>query len=158
MACAEHDVRSLTGSPSMRTQLQYDCRRDDAHEQHTKYQVSGMSPKLRLGLREEAQFEEDLLELTPFLRSFARALSQNQETAQDLTQETLLRAWQARATFKAGTNLKGWLCVILRNKFYSDFRRTRREVDWDQEEVSSIACWRSEQAGAIDLSDTVRAL
>jgi RNA polymerase sigma-70 factor (ECF subfamily) len=142
----------------MSTQLQYDCRRDHLHQQHAKYRVSGIRPNLRLGPGEEAQFEENLLELAPFLRSFAHALSRNRDTAQDLTQETLLRAWRARATFKPGTNLKAFLCTILRNKFYSDGRRTRTKVEWEKVKVDSISYRGAEQAFALDLSDTLRAL
>ena len=55
---------------------------------------------------DDAQFKKDLLELIPFLRAFARSLCGNQETADDLAQETLVKAWQARDMFAPGTNLK----------------------------------------------------
>jgi RNA polymerase sigma-70 factor (ECF subfamily) len=142
----------------MRTQLQYGCPPDRLNQRNAEYQLGAISLNPRLGLGEEAQFEENLLELAPFLRSFARALSGNKEAAEELTQETLFRAWLARATFKPGTALKAWLCVILRNKFYSDARRAWREVAWDQESVNHVSVSRPEQVGAIDLSDTVRAL
>ena len=52
----------------------------------------------------EKQFKTDLLELIPFLRAFARSLCGNQEMADDLAQETLVKAWQARGMFAPGTD------------------------------------------------------
>jgi RNA polymerase sigma-70 factor (ECF subfamily) len=94
----------------------------------------------------------------PFLNSFARVLSRDREIAKDLTQETLFRAWRARATFQPGTNLKGFLCTILRNQFYSDGRRTRSKVKWQNEQGDRISYAPAEQGYAMDLSDTLRAL
>ena len=76
--------------------------------------------------------------LIPFLRAFARSLTGNQEGADDLAQETLVKAWQSRATFIPGTNLKAWLFTILRNQFYSDRRRAWRQAPWDQDAAERI--------------------
>jgi RNA polymerase sigma-70 factor (ECF subfamily) len=59
----------------------------------------------------------------PVLRSFARGLCGDATTGDDLAQDTLLKAWQHRAQFTTGTNLKGWLLKIARNHFYSQRRR-----------------------------------
>lgn len=64
-------------------------------------------------------FKSELLGLIPFLRAFARSLTGNPEAADDLAQETLVKAWQSRDTFIPGTNLKAWLFTILRNRFRS---------------------------------------
>src|SRR5579884_1940448 len=106
----------------------------------------------------DAQFKADLLDLIPFLRAFARSLCGNQETADDLAQETLVKAWQARGMFAPGTNLKAWLFTILRNQFYSDRRRAWRQAPWDQDAAERIPGSSSEQAWAAELSDTARAL
>jgi RNA polymerase sigma-70 factor (ECF subfamily) len=106
----------------------------------------------------DAQFKTDLLELIPFLRAFARSLCGNQETADDLAQETLVKAWQARGMFAPGTNLKAWLFTILRNQFYSDRRRAWRQAPWDQDAAERIPGSSSEQSWAAELSDTARAL
>ena len=106
----------------------------------------------------DVQFKSDLLELIPFLRAFARSLCGNQETADDLAQETLVKAWQARAMFAPGTNLKAWLFTILRNQFYSDRRRAWRQAPWDQDAAERIPGSSSEQTWAAELSDTARAL
>lgn len=106
----------------------------------------------------DAQFKGDLLQLIPFLRAFARSLCGNQETADDLAQETLVKAWQARDMFAPGTNLKAWLFTILRNQFYSDRRRAWRQAPWDQEAAERIPGSAGEQSWAAELSDTARAL
>jgi RNA polymerase sigma-70 factor, ECF subfamily len=107
---------------------------------------------------DDARFKADLLDLIPFLRAFARSLCGNQETADDLAQETLVKAWQARDMFAPGTNLKAWLFTILRNQFYSDRRRAWRQAPWDQDAAERIPGSAGEQAWAAELSDTARAL
>ena len=106
----------------------------------------------------DSQFKADLLDLIPFLRAFARSLCGNQEMADDLAQETLVKAWQARNMFAPGTNLKAWLFTILRNQFYSDRRRAWRQAPWDQDAAERIPGSSAEQASAAELSDTARAL
>lgn len=103
-------------------------------------------------------FRSELLALIPFLRAFARSLCGNPETADDLAQETLVKAWQSRDTFIPGTNLKAWLFTILRNQFYSDRRRSWRQAPWDQEFAERIPGTREDQTWAAELSDTARAL
>ncbi|HTO39926.1 MAG TPA: sigma-70 family RNA polymerase sigma factor [Rhizomicrobium sp.] len=103
-------------------------------------------------------FRSELLALIPFLRAFARSLCGNPETADDLAQETLVKAWQSRDTFIPGTNLKAWLFTILRNQFYSDRRRAWRQAPWDQESAERIPGTREDQTWAAELSDTARAL
>src|ERR1700761_4300292 len=105
-----------------------------------------------------SDFKTELLGLVPFLRAFARSLTGNQEAADDLAQETLVKAWQSRATFAPGTNLKAWLFTILRNQFYSDRRRAWRQAPWDQDAAERIPGASEEQAWAAELSDTARAL
>jgi RNA polymerase sigma-70 factor, ECF subfamily len=114
------------------------------------------SPRANSG-REEP-FKDGMIELIPFLRAFARSLCGNQEMADDLAQETLVKAWQARNMFTPGTNLKAWLFTILRNQFYSDRRRAWRQAPWDQDAAERIPGSTAEQSWAAELSDTARAL
>jgi RNA polymerase sigma-70 factor, ECF subfamily len=107
---------------------------------------------------ENPDFKTDLLALVPFLRAFARSLTGNPEAADDLAQETLVKAWQSRASFIPGTNLKAWLFTILRNQFYSDRRRAWRQAPWDQEAAERIPGGGEDQVHSAELSDTVRAL
>jgi len=106
----------------------------------------------------DGPFKAGLIELIPFLRAFARSLCGNPEMADDLAQETLVKAWQARDMFTPGTNLKAWLFTILRNQFYSDRRRAWRQAPWDQDAAERIPGSAGEQTWAAELSDTARAL
>ena len=103
-------------------------------------------------------FKSELLSLIPFLRAFARSLCGNYESADDLAQETLVKAWQSRSAFEPGTNLKAWLFTILRNQFYSDRRRAWRQVPWDQDAAERVPGTSQDQNWSAELSDTSRAL
>jgi RNA polymerase sigma-70 factor (ECF subfamily) len=74
-------------------------------------------------------FQTALADQLPGLRAFARSLARDPTLADDLTQETLLKAWAARERFSEGTNLRAWLFTILRNVYYSRLRKRRREVE-----------------------------
>ncbi|MGE4373352.1 MAG: sigma-70 family RNA polymerase sigma factor [Xanthobacter sp.] len=67
--------------------------------------------------------------LLPALRAFARALTRGRSEADDLVQETLLKALSNIDKFEPGTNMRAWLFTILRNSFYTDIRKRRRESD-----------------------------
>jgi RNA polymerase sigma-70 factor, ECF subfamily len=73
-------------------------------------------------------FREALLAALPSLRAFAISLTFAVDQADDLVQDTLVRALSHRDQFRAGTNLEAWLFTILRNAFYSSRRRRRFEV------------------------------
>jgi RNA polymerase sigma-70 factor, ECF subfamily len=62
------------------------------------------------------------------LRAFAISLTRNVTLADDLVQETVLKAWNNIAKFEPGTNMQAWLFTILRNTYFSSLRKTRREV------------------------------
>ena len=79
------------------------------------------------GAREDG-WRDDLLAMTPVLRAFAWSLSHNGSDADDLVQDTLIKAWTNREKFEPGTNLRAWLFTILRNTYYSALLRRRREV------------------------------
>jgi RNA polymerase sigma-70 factor (ECF subfamily) len=72
---------------------------------------------------------DDILAAVPSLRAFAISLSGNSDRADDLVQETLLRALANIDSFQPGSNLPAWLFTILRNLFRSDYRKRRREVE-----------------------------
>src|SRR6185503_15197727 len=79
----------------------------------------------------EAQFEAELIGLLPFLRAFSLMVSRNRPLSEDLAQEVLAKAWKARSSYQYGTNLKAWLCTILRNEYGTHQRRAWRQVPWD---------------------------
>jgi RNA polymerase sigma-70 factor (ECF subfamily) len=66
--------------------------------------------------------------MIPALRAFAWSLSHNSADADDLVQDTLIKAWTHRDKFEVGTNLRAWLFTILRNTYYTAAVRRRREV------------------------------
>ncbi len=71
---------------------------------------------------------DDIVLHLPALRAFALSLTRSPDRADDLVQDTVEKAWRNIASFTPGTNLRGWLCTILRNSYYSSLRKTRREV------------------------------
>lgn len=62
------------------------------------------------------------------MRAFALSLTRNSTAADDLVQDTLVKAWKSFDSFQPGTKLQAWLFTIERNTFYSDRRRAKREV------------------------------
>src|SRR5450755_2140240 len=75
-----------------------------------------------------AQIRQDMVAAIPRLRAFAVSLCGNPDRADDLVQETLAKALLNIKSFSIGTNLLAWLFTILRNAYYSEFRKRRREV------------------------------
>ena len=78
-------------------------------------------------------FQSELVKLIPHLRAFARTLTGDATQADDLAQDAMIKAWDARKSFQLGTNMKAWTFMILRNQFYSDKRRSWRQIQLDQE-------------------------
>ena len=74
-------------------------------------------------------FTEGVLASVPSLRTFAISLTRATDQAEDLVQETVLRAISKQQQFEPGTSLQGWLFTILRNQFLSDHRKAVREVE-----------------------------
>ena len=75
------------------------------------------------------QTRDSILSAIPNLRAFAISLSGNVDRADDLVQETVLRALANIDSFQPGTNMSAWLFTILRNLFRSEYRKRRREVE-----------------------------
>ncbi len=76
---------------------------------------------------EQAALRREIIRLLPDMRAFARFLLRDRPAADDLVQDTVMRALQALGQFQAGTNLKAWLFTIERNAFYEQVRRRKRE-------------------------------
>ena len=77
----------------------------------------------------DAALKDAMLAAVPSLRAFAISLSGNVDRADDLVQETLLRAIANIDSFQPGTNMSAWMFTILRNLFRSEYRKRRREVE-----------------------------
>ena len=71
---------------------------------------------------------DELVNHLPALRAFALSLTREGASADDLVQDTILKAWSNMDKFDPASDLRAWLFTILRNTFYSGLRKTRREV------------------------------
>ncbi|WP_425228306.1 sigma-70 family RNA polymerase sigma factor [Sphingomonas sp.] len=103
-------------------------------------------------------FKVQLAQVIPHLRAFGRSLSGSRDLADDLVQETLLKAWAARLRFQAGTNMRAWTFIILRNLYLSQMRRSRFKGEWDDLVADRILAAPASQDRHVELGDMQRAL
>jgi RNA polymerase sigma-70 factor (ECF subfamily) len=86
-------------------------------------------------------FVDGIMAALPHLRAFAISLAKNVDRAEDLVQDTVLKAIGKQESFEAGTNIQAWLFTILRNAFFSIRRKTQREVeDSDGSLAATLVC------------------
>jgi RNA polymerase sigma-70 factor, ECF subfamily len=104
------------------------------------------------------KFRDDLLAAIPGLRAFGISLTSRTDRADDLLQETLMKAWKHHDSFQPGTNMKAWLYTILRNEFYSQIRKRSREVEDAEGTFAGKVEVPPEQHGYLDLADFRSAL
>jgi len=98
-------------------------------------------------------FRRELVALIPHLRAFARSLTGEPTAADDLAQDTMMKAWDARASFEMGTNMKAWTFMILRNQFYSEKRRSWRQSQLDQEAAERTLMAVDDPASPVALNE-----
>ena len=103
-------------------------------------------------------FRDQLVALLPSLRAFARGLCGHREMADDLAQDTMMRAWAARESYTQGTNFRAWMFMILRNIFYTTVRKNSRMTSWDPEIAERILVEPATQHVGIELNDVQKAL
>lgn len=77
----------------------------------------------------KADPREEIIEHLPALRAFALSLTRNGALADDIVQDTVVKAWTSFDSYKPGTKLRAWLFTILRNNFYSHHRKFGREIE-----------------------------
>jgi RNA polymerase sigma-70 factor, ECF subfamily len=106
----------------------------------------------------EPDLREGLLAAVPGLRAFAISLSGQVDKADDLVQDTLLRALSNLHRFEPGTNLNAWLFTILRNLFHSEYRKRRREVEDPDGSFAGRLKVQPEQGVHLDFEDFRAAL
>jgi RNA polymerase sigma-70 factor (ECF subfamily) len=94
-----------------------------------------------------------LLAEIPSLRAFALSLSGNGDRADDLVQDTLMKAWANAASFMEGTNMRAWLFTIMRNTFFSQYRKSRREVQDVEGEAAARLVAMPDQLSHLDFAD-----
>lgn len=106
----------------------------------------------------DSEFKKLLAETIPHLRAFGRSLSGNIDTADDLVQEAMLKAWAARAKFKPGSNMRAWTFTILRNVFISQMRRNKFKGEYDELAAEKLLAAPAPQDAPLHLSDLQRGL
>jgi RNA polymerase sigma-70 factor, ECF subfamily len=103
-------------------------------------------------------FLDDLFRCVPHLRAFAISLTRNPDRAEDLVQDTLLRACDKRDSFELGTSLQAWLFTILRNSFHTEHRKRSREVEDGDGAYAQALVTLPDQIAKLELQDLSVAL
>ena len=103
-------------------------------------------------------FKRDMLSVLPSLRAFAMSLCGHHDRADDLVQDTVMKAWAKQSNFEPGTNMRAWLFTILRNEFYSQMRKSGREVQDSEGSFTNNVAIQPEQHGQMDMQDFRTAL
>lgn len=96
---------------------------------------------------------EELVTHLGVLRAFALNLTRNDATADDLVQDTVVKAWKNIDKFEQGTNMRAWLYTILRNTFYSDYRKRRREVQDSEGHFAATLSVKPDHDGRLAMDD-----
>ncbi|MDF3414375.1 RNA polymerase sigma factor [Sulfitobacter sp. M57] len=91
------------------------------------------------------------------LRAFALSLCRNGTLADDLVQETVMKAWKSIGKFEAGTNMRAWLFTILRNTYYTTYTKSRREVADVDGVLSGNLAVKPEHDGKLAYNDFLEA-
>ena len=87
----------------------------------------------------DRQFRAEALRWLPDVTRFALSLTRNEADADDLVQETFLRAYRSWGSYAPGTECRGWLFTICRNVFLRARQRERRQVHCDDPELEALA-------------------
>jgi len=103
-------------------------------------------------------FRQDLVSHLPHLRAVARTLTGHRDRADDLVNDTVLKALSAEAQFQPGTHLKAWLMTILRNHYINGLRRSRIEVETVAEIPESIMPSQPNQEHVVEVNEVASAL
>lgn len=103
-------------------------------------------------------FERELTSCMPSLRAFAHSLTGKAPQADDLVQQTMLKAWNKQSSFQLGTNIKAWLFTIMKNEFYSQMRVRGREVDDPDDIFTNSMATPASQHSHMDLLDLKAAM
>ena len=97
--------------------------------------------------------KEELVEHLPAMRAFAVSLTRNASLADDMVQDALVKAWSNLDKFQAGTNMRAWLFTILRNTYYSNRRKAKREVPDVDGAITASLSRKPDHDGRLNLMD-----
>jgi len=106
----------------------------------------------------DSEFKTLLANVIPHLRAYGRSLSGNPDLADDLTQDTMVKAWASRDRFERGTSIKAWTFVILRNTFLSQMRRNKFRGEYDEGVVERTLSTPASQEDSGEMADLQRGL
>ena len=104
----------------------------------------------------DAEFKTLLAAVIPHLRAYGRSLSGSPDLADDLTQDTMVKAWASRERFERGTSIKAWTFVILRNTFLSQMRRNKFHGEYDEGAVERTLSTPASQEESGEMADLQR--
>ena len=107
-------------------------------------------------MADQANFEQDAMQFAPQLYSAALRMTRNPADAEDVVQETFLKAYRAYDSFQEGTNLKAWLYRILTNTYINRYRKAqRRPSEVELGELQDLYLYRrlGEQSGATESAE-----
>ena len=94
-------------------------------------------------MADQSQFTEQAMEFMPALYTAALRMTRNPADAEDLVQETFLKAYRAFGSFEEGTNLKAWLYRILTNTFINSYRASKRRPEKaDVEDIEDLYLYK----------------
>lgn len=96
---------------------------------------------------------EEIVDHLGAMRAFAVSLTRNHALADDIVQDTLVKAWTNIDKFQPGTNMRAWLFTILRNVFYSHHRKMRREVEDTDGSLSEGLAQKPDHDGRLQMGD-----
>lgn len=99
------------------------------------------------------EFRAEIIKLLPQLRAFSRGLTGSRDRADDLVQDTLMRAIAGEHLFRPGTNLRAWLFTILRNRHLSEFRRRRYDGGGVEDVPEALVAVSGNQHAALELKE-----
>ena len=105
--------------------------------------------QVRSNANEVDDFHEQMKAILPRLRLYALSLTHDRDRANDLVQETVLKALAGRASFRPGTNFSGWIFRIQRNEFISSLRRLKTTVPIDTTVAESLTQRPSQENGLV---------
>lgn len=97
--------------------------------------------------------KDQLVDHLPAMRAFAISLTRNPATADDMVQDTLVKAWTNIEKFEPGTNLRAWLFTILRNTYYSHQRKAKREIGDVDGILTESMSQKPDHDGRLQMSD-----
>jgi len=106
----------------------------------------------------DAAFGEQMVAQIPYLRAFAISLSGSYSVADDLVQDTLVKAWSHADSFEPGTNFRAWLVTILRNTYFSQYRKRSREVQDSDNVLAEQIPVKGGQESNVTMQDVQKAL